>query len=69
MSKTVVPAVRFLLPWRGRVPGDLVSTLDYGVAAALVQRNIAEWLPAADCQPKTVGDVAPLATTGSRRKR
>lgn len=36
------PAIRFLLPWRGRLPGQINSELDGGVRQMLVQRRIAE---------------------------
>jgi hypothetical protein len=35
--------VTFRRYWRGRQPGQVVATLDYGVAELLVTRGIAAW--------------------------
>src|SRR5262249_53463771 len=48
--------VRFLLPWRGRLPSTIDNRLDLGVQQLLVQRRIAVW---AD-QPQAVAPVSEL---------
>lgn len=35
--------IRFLLPWRGREPGDLNRELDSGLMETLVAQKKAEW--------------------------
>ncbi len=36
--------IRFLVPWRGRVPGEINRMLHPGVMDALVRRHVAEWV-------------------------
>lgn len=40
--------VRFLLPWRGREPGDVNRELDPGLMASLVENRRAEWCECED---------------------
>lgn len=44
MSRVVTPdsTVEMLVAWRGRQPGQIVSGLDFGVADALIRRNVAK---------------------------
>lgn len=36
--------IRFLLPWRGREPGDTNRELDLGLMETLVAQKRAEWI-------------------------
>ena len=49
------PDVRFLRVWRGRQPGAVERSLEFGVCDALVQRRVAEWHddPPQQPQPRT----------------
>ena len=39
----VIRPVKFLHPWRGRKVGEVATDFPFGVASALVHRNIAQW--------------------------
>ena len=39
----MIRPVKFLHPWRGRKVGEVATDFPFGVASALVHRNIAQW--------------------------
>lgn len=45
--------VEFLRYWRGRQPGTVTDSLDYGVAQQLVQRGFAQWVKDDPPQPQS----------------
>ena len=62
--------IKFLRPWRGREAGQVLGTLDYGVAQTLVLRGIAQWhgVPATVTPPVLPGSFTPakVAAKGKR---